>query len=1462
MPSLKGKRVNRQGDSTLTHDRSLSAAAKRGRYGTASQGRSGTTPSTAGPLNDPRFSTLIEVLTAGGLILVATHGRGEGHILKSHSSQVIKAVSKVFQADVAYPEKVNAFNQEAQAYLENGEALNHALMPCHSEVSGANPQENSLIRILLQIEEVQPKFLPWLLEQLALIALNEDENSAGLSLVQRAQQVNVPRLILSQVSLLNKIVHPESLSDKITEILDAVPTKAQFDVISALPEIVDEAFHGKIAMFLRDMMKQKTELSSTILEAFTNLCLDSDILGEIQSSILKTLGSIRFEDLPVNVKFVLQSMEPGEEGHVIKDLRETLDIVPPQILTQATQRKLTNEIKDVSKMILDLICNECYGHRKLVDAWFRAIEAVKTAAEHKTLDVMVLLIVHSFPNRSKHVQSLFKNKVRASLFTEDLISKTLIHHKTSVKEMFDEMMAIAEALSVTLEPSLNQYAVVMYREMFLNLDRFSKQDLIGDLVTKLSSGGVPSLRRTSIRTLSHLTFDHTIQLVPFSMFVFSILDHVVTLDLGDVRPIMDILSFLAYSKAEGESSLQDNLQIVISKQIASTNLKIRRMGITSAVMTVKNMSNDPMVEESGVQDPMGSQITTTSANSTMVSMSTLRQARDILDNVCSTMKSAHDIGGLFMDELSVVMQSRKLHKKLEKWVANTMTNDFEDEFVVDIAKEDLGVEKQDYIPIMPMYNLEDPEDLAIVLNIVPLLIQASEVNQTKSKSTAISRLIPHFRLLIKCTKAMKGNDLSDVDALLSCPILLPSPNVIEKFDSLSFMERNVTCSALFYGANWVREVLNAFANQEADDPIKHRILNRLKTLVKIEEDLKTCLRFHSSFIPPTFLHMVEVSGWQPPNNSSGGRGRKPGTSGKGKGIGKGRKRKSEEVMSQSQSILNESQKNATQVPQKEDLADGNVVIDLETYAPFFREFDLDVFAILSFDTVTIESELEWDQEILDPKLRPSDLILLLKDLHGKLSHSLVSSKTKKGFPGKTSWKELTFSNLDNQSAKEVAQFAISHLDYLLGDLEAIAEYFKRLIDINDGVLDCANMFHDGTPTICECFQILFTILKVIFSWNGFLGQDQRPLFRQGLHIMARRINPKIKATHPTSELAAASISYLAKFSDWIVIIGIASAQTKLMDHLLQFTDEESSKTLVAERVESYLKREWRSPKGESEKGSIFNSHVESLLKTYLSCSDNPVQAMGTYIPDELTQVAEGKGKDAVSETFPTLNKSTFGIHHRIFLETLAEHGKSLIYGASKNHAEHLEVWMVVSVQLFELLKILKVQTSNRGLLRFALKYSRVLLDHFLKHGMPVVDRMFRKSREDSITLLKNMQQSTRLLQHACSHSKIFKDVSLAKHVPMLKKTLETFVYRVKAMLALNDAVDAFWLGTLKTRDLSGKEILSQSSVESQEEEEADPEEDEDALPEEDQSDVELDDEASSEKDQNEEDDGDDVDKYV
>jgi Fanconi anemia group D2 protein len=97
--------------------------------------------------------------------------------------------------------------------------------------------------------------------------------------------------------------------------------------------------------------------------------------------------------------------------------------------------------------------------------------------------------------------------------------------------------------------------------------------------------------------------------------------------------------------------------------------------------------------------------------------------------------------------------------------------------------------------------------------------------------------------------------------------------------------------------------------------------------------------------------------------------------------------------------------------------------------------------------------------------------------------------------------------------------------------------------------------------------------------------------------------------------------------------------------------------------------------------------------------------------------------------------------------------------------------------------------------------------------MPLLERLFRKKRTGCVDLIKNLQMATRFLQTICSHSKISQDVSLANNVPLLKKSLEVLVFRVKAMLAANDCLDAFVLGNLKNRDLQGEEILSQASIE-------------------------------------------------
>jgi len=123
-----------------------------------------------------------------------------------------------------------------------------------------------------------------------------------------------------------------------------------------------------------------------------------------------------------------------------------------------------------------------------------------------------------------------------------------------------------------------------------------------------------------------------------------------------------------------------------------------------------------------------------------------------------------------------------------------------------------------------------------------------------------------------------------------------------------------------------------------------------------------------------------------------------------------------------------------------------------------------------------------------------------------------------------------------------------------------------------------------------------------------------------------------------------------------------------------------------------------------------------------------------------------------------------------------------------------------------------------------LKYSKPIIDQFLKHGMPLLEAVFKKNHVECMSVIKKLQLSTKYMHVICTSTKLDSDISLANFVPLLKKSLEATVYRVEAMLAANNLSDAFWLGNLKNKDLEGEEILSQETQEEEEEEEGEADE--------------------------------------
>ena len=129
-----------------------------------------------------------------------------------------------------------------------------------------------------------------------------------------------------------------------------------------------------------------------------------------------------------------------------------------------------------------------------------------------------------------------------------------------------------------------------------------------------------------------------------------------------------------------------------------------------------------------------------------------------------------------------------------------------------------------------------------------------------------SQMLPHFRLLSKCTSKQHNGDVDEIDAVLGCPLWMPSN---ENLDEMSPQELNYACDILFYCYNWFRELINTFNNSTCNED-QRKVTIRLKNMVQLEKELKSILAYNSqSYIPPMMLHMENVSGWHPPGNNTG-----------------------------------------------------------------------------------------------------------------------------------------------------------------------------------------------------------------------------------------------------------------------------------------------------------------------------------------------------------------------------------------------------------------------------------------------------------------------------------------------------------------------------------------------------------------------------------------------------------------
>ncbi|XP_061583100.1 Fanconi anemia group D2 protein isoform X2 [Cololabis saira] len=1339
-----------------------------------------------------------------------------------------KRIQRQLQKSPRYPGIIQEFITGLESFIENPDNFRNCLLPCvpqssDEDSSSVSSFQESLLRLLLGIEMLQTLIINTLLEKLPEFMI-DGAADGGLS---------IPRMIINQLKWLDRVFDTKELAVKLMELVSVAPVEVQCDIITSFPEILEDSQHNDIARDLNSLLQENTQLTVPILDAFSSLNLSSLLLTEVRGAVMARMASVQLEDLPIVVKFILHSVSASDTHEVVCNLRKKLELeqcVLPPVL-QASQSRLKSKgaaarpastpaagsSQDSVTLILECIKSAVRFQKTVSEAWLKVMESVEDVEDHKVIDLLMLFILHSTnANQSRRgAERLLKVKVRTGLIQETLLQKTFRDYAQVMRGYFPSILALAQSLLRSPDPCLVSFGGHMYRQSFSGFDSYCHQEVVGSLVTHVCSG-VSAEVDMALQLLCGLVTEKPTEMALYAVFVKGILDYMDNLTPQQIRKLFHLLSRLAFGQQQQGAHIQDDMHIIIRKQLSSTVPKYKRIGIIGAVMIVGSMGAfRPKIEGKGKETQNGS-----------LTQETLRQVTALLELVKSSAESSPEAAALYYDELANLISSTQLDPQLEEVIGVGVLDDFQQDFIVDIGPEKTGSFP---FPACAMYKLDGNQD-GIAINLLPLLAEdnqskGEQQNKNEQKGPSPLCLSPCLRLLRFCEEKRHKGDLEDIDGLLGCPLILTDMDVVEKVESLSKAERDFLCTLLFHAINWFREVVNGFCKQnETEDKMK--VMTRLQNITYLQTLLERVLAATPSYVPPSSnfdgesTEGITLNITGPPN-----RAKKDGAGKKRKAAGKN----SSEGDTQPEEAT-EAEESQQELPEKEKEKENRPGVSLTAYRAFFRELDVEVLSVLGCGLLSrtiLDSELHTKvrEEVL---LGPAELVFLLEDMHHKLEFSLMPAKRAPFLKARVD-KSVGFSHLQQRSSKDIATYCVQLLPALCTHLENCHNHFQTLLSDNNGVVDGPATDRQEYQLMSSSYQLLLQVLNITFSWSGFSQPGLRNLLKKALGVLAGRLKQG-DAELTLEQLVKYSFEYLLNFRSTIPSLSTALCLSQLLStvsekggHVAAYREQTAS---LARRFLSQL---WVTASGERERGNKFNEALHTLLSIYLEHVNDVLKAVeeiaGEGVPELLNAA-----KDESSTSWPTLNRQTFLVYYKVLMAKLDKAAKKIPAGKTSDNteaqSEKLLTWNLAVRDFHILVNLVKVFDS-RPVLIVCLKYGRLFLESFLKLGMPLLDHSFKRHKEDVQCLLKTFQLSTRQLHHMCGHSKISQDTSLTNHVPALKKSLELFVYRVKAMLTLNNCQEAFWIGNLKNRNLKGEEILSQRSQGSDDDDDGDDDEEED-----------------------------------
>ncbi|CAI9102693.1 OLC1v1001000C1 [Oldenlandia corymbosa var. corymbosa] len=715
--------------------------------------------------------------------------------------------------------------------------LRRVLLPSHCENTGSVRNE-SLIRVLLLVESIQLDVQILLLEKLPeYFEINNGNDILGPSSVSLDE--DIARLILNQFRWLDFLVDSQLFTEKLFQILSICPLRLKKEIIGSLPEVLGDENNKVVVDSLQQMLHEDSSIIVPVLDTFSNLILDDLLRDEVNTVALSCIRTVEVENMPYLLRFLLLSATPQNARHIIAKVREQVKFLGTSNISRNPYNKHKGKLvaDDVEASILDALKSSLRFKSTLCQEILKELKSVERVQDHKVIDVWLLILVYmNSESMQKIVQNLLKKKIVEGGLEERLFDQCIQGNKELAQDYLPIFLSISEYLLACKEKRAREFGNHLYKCLFEEFhNTYLRQEVLGALVTHVGSG-IGYEANAALEVMVLLASNYPQELIKLSSHLIGILDYLESFNIEGLHKVYEIFSILAlFTKSSTDqcgSSIKNELLMIIRKQVNNPDLAYKRMGLIGTLKIVFHLGD---VKNNSSPSPS--------------LKSNYEEALELLETSFESCKHLPLPLILFYEELADTVQTKMLHPAIAEWIGKHV-GEFESKYLLDLSGGAL-LSKDSYCGLEGELWMNLDGDISpVCLNILPL------VSSSLLSPSPLEVLPAYFVLLSAIERLANQGSLGGIDALLGCPLHLPSSKYFSYsiWRSLSGKQKQILVLSLYYAVNWIRELLNAFCLQIAEDfdsisqatkgEITHKLLRRLRNLVFLEsllnESLKRC----------------------------------------------------------------------------------------------------------------------------------------------------------------------------------------------------------------------------------------------------------------------------------------------------------------------------------------------------------------------------------------------------------------------------------------------------------------------------------------------------------------------------------------------------------------------------------------------------------------------------------------------